>query len=387
VADLAEELAAAQADGTLPQVLGLDRIWITETGRAKLLDFPAPGVRDAEAGMEPSVFLNRVAISILEGRLATREEAQEKVPVAVLPLSVRETILRLRDCVDLPGLVADLKRVGAKPGRVTGWQRAALFLGCFLPALFCLSMSLIAPIKGSDQDTWNETPEWRSFLGALSLHNDLQYGPPGRVQGHRPSLESLEVYISEQFGPVIRAESWEDHATLALLGPYKKRAQEILQRHPNPTLEEVSRAKTDLGDLLNEAGKLHRVDDRRQKFQKMVQTWGFWMGLALFFFGATIGASIAAALLFRGGLLLRGLGLAVVTQDGSMAGAWRMVLRSTLAWMWWVPVCWALTRHTVWGYVLGGAIALMALSMVFVRLARGQRALSDQISGTWIVPR
>jgi uncharacterized RDD family membrane protein YckC len=386
VADLAEELAAAQADGTLPQVLGLDRIWITETGRAKLLDFPAPGVRDAEAGMEPSVFLNRVAISILEGRLATREEAREKVPVAVLPLSVRETILHLRDCVDLPGLVADLKRASAKPGRVLRWQRAALFVGCLLPALFFMSIGPLAEGEGSDESTRNTT-ELSSLVGALSLHNDLQYGTLSTVQGHRPNLESLEVYIAERFGPIIRAESWEDDAILALVGSYIKQAQEILQRHPNPTPEEVSRAKVDLGELLNEAGELPWEDASQKQFEKAAQTWGLWMDLALIYFGATIGASIAAALLFRGGVVLRGLGLAVVTQDGSMAGAWRMVLRSTLAWMWWVPTYWALTRHTVWGYGLGGAIALMALSVVFVRVARGQRALSDQISGTWIVPR
>ena len=41
--DLANEISLAEKDGTLPQVLALDRVWITADGRAKLLDFPAPG--------------------------------------------------------------------------------------------------------------------------------------------------------------------------------------------------------------------------------------------------------------------------------------------------------------------------------------------------------
>ena len=50
--DLALEIAAATKDGTLPATLALDRVWITGDGRAKLLDFPAPGL--AGAGMENS---------------------------------------------------------------------------------------------------------------------------------------------------------------------------------------------------------------------------------------------------------------------------------------------------------------------------------------------
>jgi hypothetical protein len=42
--DLANEISAAERDGTLPEKLALDRVWITADGRAKLLGFPAPGV-------------------------------------------------------------------------------------------------------------------------------------------------------------------------------------------------------------------------------------------------------------------------------------------------------------------------------------------------------
>ena len=47
--DLAREIGAAEKDGTLPPVLTLDRVWITGDGRAKLLDFPAPGLATARS--------------------------------------------------------------------------------------------------------------------------------------------------------------------------------------------------------------------------------------------------------------------------------------------------------------------------------------------------
>jgi hypothetical protein len=40
LADLADELAAATADGTLPAGLSLDQVWVDRAGRAKLLDAP-----------------------------------------------------------------------------------------------------------------------------------------------------------------------------------------------------------------------------------------------------------------------------------------------------------------------------------------------------------
>ena len=44
----AEELAAGAKYRSLPDVLALDRVWITLEGRAKLFDFPAPGVDHAD---------------------------------------------------------------------------------------------------------------------------------------------------------------------------------------------------------------------------------------------------------------------------------------------------------------------------------------------------
>ena len=104
--DLAEEFAAATRDGSMPAQLSLDRVWITASGGAKLLDFRAPGA-DAGASRFPrdaTIFLNQLAISALEGRVATAEEARTTRAAVPVPLPRRDV---LRTCRAAPlGLAA-----------------------------------------------------------------------------------------------------------------------------------------------------------------------------------------------------------------------------------------------------------------------------------------
>lgn len=60
--DVARELEIAAADGTMPATLGLRQIWITESGVAKLLDFPAPGTSPRPNAAGPREFLREIAL-------------------------------------------------------------------------------------------------------------------------------------------------------------------------------------------------------------------------------------------------------------------------------------------------------------------------------------
>ena len=76
--DLAEEMHAGLRDGSLP-ALELDRVWIGNDGRARLLDWPAPNdhpdladsplPRQAVDLPQAERFLYRVAVSALEGHV------------------------------------------------------------------------------------------------------------------------------------------------------------------------------------------------------------------------------------------------------------------------------------------------------------------------------
>ena len=105
--DLATEISAAEKDGTLPPELALDRVWITGDGRAKLLDFPAPGLGKSDtveirspnravAANANSVQASsaEVAAAALEGRADASAKAAGEVAVP-LPLHARDFLKSL----------------------------------------------------------------------------------------------------------------------------------------------------------------------------------------------------------------------------------------------------------------------------------------------------
>ena len=74
--DLAAELKAGEKDGSLPAVLSLDRVWIGADGRAKLLDFPAPGTNSPDA-VEPPRACQSAGVSPPGGSFGAGRAAHE----------------------------------------------------------------------------------------------------------------------------------------------------------------------------------------------------------------------------------------------------------------------------------------------------------------------
>lgn len=129
--DLAEELQAAQADGTLPEALRLERVWITEDNHAELLDFPAPGTSEdyASTAIMPQDFLRQIAVSALEGRPTDPDESSNK-PIAVpMALHARAFLDALPKTADLKKIFENLKSLLSKTAVVTRSQHLVLALG------------------------------------------------------------------------------------------------------------------------------------------------------------------------------------------------------------------------------------------------------------------
>jgi hypothetical protein len=92
---LADELTAACADGTLPAVLGCGQVWVGQGGQVKLLDVPlAPGPPAPEAPPDERALglLREVASLALEGRPPGIPPAPVRVP---LPLHAAGPLERL----------------------------------------------------------------------------------------------------------------------------------------------------------------------------------------------------------------------------------------------------------------------------------------------------
>ncbi|HVM47187.1 MAG TPA: protein kinase, partial [Candidatus Acidoferrum sp.] len=154
--DLAVELGAATRDGTMPQ-LGLDRVWITGEGRAKLLDFPAPGLAPSSgAATRPSgpvpppltgtgdsslqsfnAFLNAVASAALAGD-ASRTDRPAGDVAGRLPLHARTFLKRLPQMAAPEAIAAAVRPLLGRAAEVSQWRRTAIVAGCAIfPLLGC----------------------------------------------------------------------------------------------------------------------------------------------------------------------------------------------------------------------------------------------------------
>jgi hypothetical protein len=102
-------------------------------------------------------------------------------------------------------------------------------------------------------------------------------------------------------------------------------------------------------------------------------------------------ASLAAAIFFRRGLVLRTLGVEIVTANGELATRGRTFWRSVIAWS---PVVLLPIVVAIATPLLGEApssawlafFPVVYLSLAAWSLAMPGRGLQDRLAGTWLVP-
>lgn len=399
--DLTIELDAADKTNSLPDALALERVWITAEGRAKLLDFPAPG--SASSGVEnafvtPQAFVHQVATAALECRALPASEAAGRHVHAPLPLPARRTLLGLESTADLHGLALQFQALTQQPAEVSHWRRFALFFGTLLPSLF---LSAFMAFSMTFYESWaTKNPAFSAIRGCMMSYEEMLRDVKQPGLENVPVAEAraaMETYIGGTYGPIVRdPHQWDSPIGRSIL-PLQMRAtvEKIVKEHPQPTAEEVQKARSLLQPLLTTrvkeraeaigmAGKLHSVD--------FVTASVLCVYLLL-----TAFLSLFCAVAFRGGLMMRLLAIAVVKEDGTDASRLRMLWRSLIAWspILLTPVLLMfLTRFMqkaglqslVQGIGLSFMLVLFVALGVAVLATRG-RGLHDRLARTWLVPR
>jgi eukaryotic-like serine/threonine-protein kinase len=382
--DLANELTASEQDRTTPG-LGTDRLWIRGDGRLVLLDFPVPGtgsiaktsVRQAEDA--PVGLLSAVAA---QGFVTGSANGQ-----APLPLSARALLNRLSDPKPptLEEARATLADVIAAPDRTQRWRRAIPIGLASTPTLFVVLLSLLVlpPLYSFIR----ENGEMLGLLEALRQPN-----PPRGSRLSDPVIrDGLERYLAGRYGTVLRDESFWRSAIMQRLSDRRSVANEILERHPSVSEEELAQARTLV------AREIQRAREGRNPAAGVVGIGIVIMGaLGAFSLLLVVGCSIVSVAVVPGGVLTRSLGLAAVTTDGKEITRWRSMARTLLAWLpaivWlialgrapkiagWVPAA----ASMPWGLALTAAALIAGAVRTIARPARGPH---DWLTGTWVVPR
>jgi hypothetical protein len=171
-----------------------------------------------------------------------------------------------------------------------------------------------------------------------------------------------------------------------MFDPAKRRElARIVAAHPHPSSEEV------------------QATEKNKIVQEMVE--GTKQGFGFFQEGLRIGAilmplgglsivallSLVAAIFFRRGLVLRTLGVEIVTANGRLASRGRTLWRCAIAWspLLLTPIVVALMPSLVGGTPSFGWLAIVPaayLPLVAWSLTMPGRGLHDRLAGTWLVP-
>ena len=394
LADLAREIGAGLNDGSLGRV-ALDRVWITRQGRAKLLDFQAPGAPLVSTPTSPvstqsaQAFLGEVAASALSGHPNEASSDVVRRPRHSLPLSASA----LLDALDR-GSVDDWSEVERRvtalmqgPVRVARRRRAAtLALSAAIPVGMLVMAGVLTSIvmPAIQRAIPPEIEELSLALNALP--------PPG--SGDRTiNRAAVETYIAGRFGPMMAdPQFWTHPLTVGYLGRHRSLIVRILADHPRVSQDEMAAATTAIGPFLQ----------RQESLRKVLQASNPWtsaLHIAAFVFVLTALVSIVTAWLFRGGLLLRVFDIAVVTNDGKPVSRLRAVWRALAAWGFGIVSVWSVwlvSGPALWLVrpVGTGPATALAIGAAVVFLAgaawavvRPERGLQDRIAGAYLVPR
>ena len=393
--DLAAELHAGLQDQSLPE-LGLDRVWITPDGGARLLDWPAPGLGNAgQSASFPRApdldsaqqFLHRVARTALEGHPydAASDSGTSRALLPVPAITLLHS-LQTRTFQTPQLMVRSVGSVLRGPAFVSKWRRAVHLMVCgsfpvFVGSFALLGMFVIAPMF--------ESSEFSDFMAASSRLASLEQeesGGSGLSDEQVQEREALEIYIASRFGGWLAEPSNATVFELAIVEQNRELLERVVAAHPSPSAEAVSEATKTVESLFE-----------RQPTFRPVPAFGEMSGpdlLSVFWFAwlvpwiPVVVAALVSAAGFRGGLALRLSGIAIVTRAGAEASRLRSFGRALLAWapLYLSFVLLAASPATFRFYISSvmGLLFLVAAIWAVVNPARG---LQDRIAGTYLVPR
>jgi hypothetical protein len=383
MADLARELEAASVDGSTP-VLALDRVWITRSSGARLLDFPAPGLSAAadsgsgEAMTDAQGFLARVAAHALgAGPQAAPARA---LPHGPLPRLAQHTLgtLERREFRSAAAVAERAAALTDGLDQVTRARRAASILLANVPLFFALiALSVGLPTAVRLLDT--------QFLEMSRALVEIRTLDGKTDQESVKAREALEVFVSDRFRTSLADErTWQDPRSAGLLTPLRPVATRILARQSSLSDKDRNAAHAAA------AARLGNPVSMRSQAVKIA----ILLPAIVLLVSAIV--AVLSALLFSGGLLLRSLGVAVVSRLGSDVSRVRAAWRAIVAWspvllLWLYLLAWSAAGGEVFDALsywwVPAAAAVAAVAGCVWAILRPSQGVAEQLTRTYLVPR
>ena len=416
---LTDELKTAESDGTLPQRLGADQLWVEPAGRLHLLDFPLPsGSGIATEFRTPLDLIRETAALTMQGRSWNgTDPISAPLPPHAATIADRLTH-RNSSYRNLATLQKDLAESHVHPARVTAGVRAthigveALFLT--FPHLLSLAMLFIVLF------TWFVT--FSQATQTLSLEQVERHASDPAIQDRLAAKrEDVRNALSQDHRKrtfeVLSAKvqkARDSHAARTrevLTAPERalltrieeglsfKMFNEDKRDSLNPfMLDEVAieireAFRQSQGDPTRPDQDLEPVrnDGSESKSTKIVaKALSF---TALGFLAYFLVNRILLAFLFRGGVSWLLTGITLVQSDGSPCGRLRCALRALIVWLpivlillllWFVQ--YEFPHWVVVRVLLTILLVLALVSYVVIAVRYPSQPPQDRFLGTHIVP-
>ncbi len=413
---LAEELAEAEAGGTLPAALGTGQVWVRPDGRVHLLDM-AVGPADAPTHNSPLTLVGETALLALRGRAAERGRRTAGVGVP-LPGHAIAILGRLvgagRSYANLQEFRAALAAVADKPAETTRPRRLAhvALLTAFLSFGLCAGLaptgffpaghaaSLVLRIR--QQEALRERLK--------EVHAQDQAGTqaanPVQRQTALRQLQEDERLAAELDRKLERTQR-EHTARLEALDGMSRTFARAIEEQMLEQVEAMEKQPAGTALALPPASKPYLVRsmvqlEASETAARDEEEGAAWVQTIMLVFWPAVW--VVWAFLFRGGLSFLLMGLTLVRGNG------RPALRIQCAWralLVWTPVV-GLAVASVWldaaywsawpdaaaqPWMLAASSAAwwagLALLPVYAALAvwLPRRSLHDWLAGTHVVPR
>jgi hypothetical protein len=293
-------------------------------------------------------------------------------------------------------VLASCRVVIAGPDRVTRRRRATHVGFVALPIVaFLIFGAIRISVVGSLLDP--DTEDLSYFLHVLQQREDGM--PVSDLTAHEQ--DALEVYVAGHYGPKLRdPRTWNSPG--GQLASKHGLVDLILQRHPVVSVPQVEEA----------SALLKKVLDDRQESNAATPQLAWWdtpASVAGFLLISIVIPALLSAVVVRGGLVLNGLGMTVVRNDGTEISRLHSFARGLVAWS---PILVLLAVNVIFYATLFNGpdfsrsrawfnwilehdglewASLIAVAIVGIgaclAILTPERGLQDRLTGTWVVPK
>lgn len=246
--DLATELMQAEQEGTLPDRLSASQLWVTNSGRLKLLDFEAPGLPKGRATTTPQFASTNEGTRDFFRSIAAQTIAADTRPCAAKyarPLHAIDFSGKVSTGLKLNQLKSDLESIASLPARVSRTRRLTMFAIAAIVPLLIFVLLVFVPLL-TNSNVVSPVDDFRMDLQSLSILESRASKSTGT-----PDPKWLELFVASHFGDFVRDENrWHSAIVVRTFngysgnyrGNFREQIEEIVARHSQASAEDFATA-------------------------------------------------------------------------------------------------------------------------------------------------